>query len=44
MMRIVGGRAGAVALLMTFLLGLSSGSGRAADFSHAPYYTKPQIE
>ena len=39
MMQIVGGRAGAVALLMTFLLGLSSGSGRAADFSHAPYYT-----
>ena len=38
MMQIVGGRAGAVALLMTFLLGLSSGSGRAADFSHAPYY------
>ena len=38
MMRIVGGRAGAVALLMTFLLGLSSGSGRAADLRHAPYY------
>ena len=39
MMQIVGGRAGAVALLMTLLVALSSGAGRAADLSHAPYYT-----
>ena len=39
MMQIVGGRAGAVALLMTPLVALSSGAGRAADLSHAPYYT-----
>ena len=39
MMQIVGGRAGALALLMTLLVALSSGAGRAADLSHAPYYT-----
>ena len=39
MMQIVGGRAGALALLMTLLVALLSGAGRAADLSHAPYYT-----
>ena len=39
MMQIVGGRTGAVALLMTFLVGLSGGSGRAADLPGTPYYT-----